>query len=118
MTDGLFTKGASDSRLAESGASLEEALQAERDNRRTERFLWVSALSIVTLAQFAATLPWYAMLMVFVLTLVLLIGMASWCGVEAVAVPLDRCLNRYLAHAPGKPLPAPQNDAEKANAKS
>lgn len=78
-------------------ARLESDLQQERDARREERFFWIMVLVIVgDIPLFNAMTSTWAMLPVFLLELILLIGLADWLGVDRVKVLLEKLYARWL----------------------
>ena len=78
-------------------AKLESDLQHERDSKREERFYWILALVVVLNVTFfnALTSKW-AIIPIFVLELVGLIGLADWLGVDRVKVLLEKLYARWL----------------------
>jgi len=76
---------------------LEEQIQREREERRTERFFWIFALTIAFDAILFSHIGWAGSLAIFLLELIFLIGMAKWMGIDIVVVLLQRLLDKYLA---------------------
>jgi hypothetical protein len=78
-------------------AKIEGDLASERDSRRQERFYWVLAFVIALVVFALDEMQSVGMQMLAsLLLIVLLIGYANHCGVEAVAVPLRRLYNWLL----------------------
>ena len=79
-----------------SAAHLEADLQNEREARKEERFYWILSLVIVgSVPLFKAVEPSWALLPVFLLELILLIGVADWLGVDRVKILLERVFSRF-----------------------
>ena len=85
------------SRTDDVAAKLEGDLQQERDSRREERFYWILALVIMFDAYLFGTIgSQWAMLPIFLLEIVGLIGLADWLGVDRVKVLLERLYAKWL----------------------
>jgi Mn2+/Fe2+ NRAMP family transporter len=84
-------------------AALAEQLQREIDNRKTERFFWIFACSML-LYVFAVKLldSSFAPLALFLLLIIFLIGIAAWQGVDTVVILLHRLFNRWMPEKPPK----------------
>jgi hypothetical protein len=76
-------------------AALEDQLTREKDERRTERFGWVFVTTFLVLCLTAQHAPG-SLIGLVPLAVVFLLFMAERCGVEEIAVPLRRILNKYL----------------------
>lgn len=78
-------------------AKLESDLQRERDSKREERFYWILSLVIVlNVTFFDALSNKWAIIPIFLLEVVGLIGLADWLGVDRVKVLLEKIYSRWL----------------------
>lgn len=78
-----------------SAAILERALRHESDERKTERFYWILAVSLLSNVLAVAATGW--ILVAFVpLQLIMLLGLAHWLEVDFIKKPLQQLLDRYL----------------------
>lgn len=85
------------SRTDDVAAKLESDLQQERDSRKEERFYWILALVVTFDAFLFGSLEnQWAMLPIFLLEVVGLIGLADWLGVDRVKVLLERLYAKWL----------------------
>jgi len=90
------TEGAAlPSPVDESAAALEAAVQREIRKRREERFFWIFA--VVILVDFIAlrSLSWIVGILIILMELILLVGLAKWLGIEWIAAPFDRLIEKY-----------------------
>src|SRR5712671_6235387 len=70
---------------------LADNLQREIDARKTERFFWIFACSMLSYAIIVKMLDSaIAATAIFVLMIVFLLGMAVWLGVDHVVILLER----------------------------
>lgn len=94
MTDDLekLSEGGGDqSDLVE---SLEKQLEAERDRRREERFLWVVLLIAgVDIVTFGSMQTWAAPVTIFTLQIIGLLVYARQAGIEEVQQFVDKILS-------------------------
>jgi hypothetical protein len=84
------------SRLDDAAAALEKQIQNERDDRNTERFYWIFGTSLLIDMMALPHLHVAAVIPIFLLQLVFLIGMASRLGIDVVVVLLRRLLDKHL----------------------
>src|ERR1035437_10346779 len=75
-------------KVDESAAALESALQGERDARHEELFIWTFVCAVFFDAAIFPNLSWIGVLALLVLELPGLIGLAAICGHERVAILL------------------------------
>ncbi|MDA8232281.1 MAG: hypothetical protein M0006_13160 [Magnetospirillum sp.] len=96
--DTVFTKIAAvhATKLDDTAAILERQLQAEKESRKEERFFWIFAIALVMdVVLFNGIEKWQAILAIFLLEIVFLIGLAGWLGVDHVAVWLARLFHNF-----------------------
>jgi hypothetical protein len=78
-------------------ATLADNLQKEIDARKTERFFWIFACSmlayVIAVKMMESATATAAL---FVLLVVFLLGAAAWLGVDHVVILLDRVLAQWL----------------------
>ena len=87
------------SKTSFSAAILEKALQHETDQRKTERFFWILACCLLfdaIIISFAGL----AVIFIFLMELVLLIGLATWLDVDFVKKPLQEIFEKYVRKTP------------------
>jgi hypothetical protein len=87
--------GALPSPVAESAEASERALQREIGKRREERFFWI--FGVVILVDFIALrgMSWIVGILLILMELILLVGLAKWLGIQWIAAPFDRLIEKY-----------------------
>ena len=74
-------------------AFLQTDLESERDARKEERFYWCFAITVsIDMAAFQH-LGFIAIIAIFILQLILLVGLARLFGVETVVVLIEKVLS-------------------------
>ena len=63
--------------------------------RREERFFWIFA--VVILVDFIAlrSMSWIIGVLIILMEFILLVGLAKWLGIEWIAAPFDRLIEKY-----------------------
>ena len=79
----------------ENAEALQRTLQQEIGKRREERLFWI--FGVVILVDFIALrgMNWIVGILIILLELILLVGLAKWLGVEWIAAPFDRLIEKY-----------------------
>jgi hypothetical protein len=79
-------------KVDESAAALELALQKEADERREERFYWICGSTVlIDIASFPH-IGWIGIICIFVLEIAILFGLARKYADEKIAIALERIL--------------------------
>lgn len=86
-------------KLDDTAAILERRVQQEVENRRTERFYWIFAVTMLIEACILPHISWFGV-PVFLMALVFLIAMAKSSGIDSVVVLLQRLFDKYIAAPP------------------
>lgn len=90
-------KGRDEGPSSVTSAVLEGQLQEERAGRKTERFFFIFALTLLAdaiLIKFLADVV--ATLFIILLSTVLILGLAHWLEVPQVIRPLERLFDRFM----------------------
>ncbi|TAK48526.1 MAG: hypothetical protein EPO23_07830 [Xanthobacteraceae bacterium] len=79
-------------------AALASQLQREQDHRKTERFFWVFACSMMGYAILVKMMDSNAATAVLsILLVVFLLGAAAWLGVDHVVILLERIFSKWVS---------------------
>jgi len=98
-----LTEAPESEKVADAAASLAEELEAAKDARKEERFVWITIVVILVDVLWFKDSPNPAMpFVVLVLQLVLLIVLARRMGINDVVELIDRLLHTVSSKGPGK----------------
>lgn len=90
-------KGRDEGPSSVTAAVLESQLQEERANRKTERFFFIFAVTLLADAILIKFLEdWLATLFIIVFSIILILGLAHWLEVPQVIRPLERLLDKVM----------------------
>jgi len=88
----IANKAPQPTKVDESAAALELALQKEADERREERFYWICGTTVlIDIASFPH-IGWIGIICIFVLEIAILFGLARKYADEKIAIALERIL--------------------------
>jgi hypothetical protein len=85
--------------LDDSAASLARQLEAERVERKQERFFLTMGLIAMFDCLMATCLPWYGFTMITIFSVIATVGLAKWWQVPWVVAYLDLWIDKLLAPA-------------------